>query len=84
MEEEEEERRRRRRRGGGDFMASLALRCRREVCMCVCVCVCVCLMCQLRRVLVSSFVHDTHRRRSLLCMLCSVWPHRSVLFVCGN
>ena len=31
----------------------------------------------------SSFVHDTHRRRTLLCILCSVWPHRSVLFVRG-
>ena len=72
----------------------LALRCRREdrsvgqerggVCVCVCVCVCVrvCLMCQWRRVLVSSFVHDSHRRRTLLCILCSVWPHRSVLAIC--
>ena len=49
---------------------------------CVCVCVCVC-MCQIRRVLMSSFVHDSHRRRTFLCVLCSVWPHRSVLFVCG-
>ena len=37
--------------------------------VCVCMCVCVC-------------VHDTHRRRTLLCMLYKVWPHRSVLFVC--
>ena len=52
-------------------MGSLALRCGREDRSVgqgrMCVCVCV---------------HDTHRRRTLLCMLYKVWPHRSVLFVC--
>ena len=58
---------------------------RGEECVCVCACMCVraCLMCQLRQVLVSSYVHDSHRRRTLLSMLCSVWPHGSVLFVCA-